>query len=313
MRQMVLLVGPTAVGKTDVACALQDLLGRDRAPLISADSAMVYRGMDIGSAKPTPGELARHPHALIDIRDPEQTYTAADFVKDADTCASQALDAGQIPILVGGTMLYVKRFLEGIAVLPEADAQLRALLQQQFDEQGGAQLHAELAAIDPAAAANIHPNNPQRLLRAIEIIRLTGRGLSEQWQELNSPRAVERLTATISVFAILPDDRRALHERIEKRFDAMLAAGFERELVELAKRPGVGPDLPAMRAVGYRQGLAYLAGELNAAEFRAKALTATRRLAKRQLTWLRGWPEINTMSWGDPARLALQMQKSLGA
>jgi len=314
MRRVVLVVGPTAVGKTDVAAALADRLGGPRrVRLISADSAMVYRGMNIGSAKPTAAELAMHPHELIDIRDPEETYTAADFVADADACVASAFEQGQVPILVGGTMLYVKRFLEGIADLPEADLDLRASLVREFEQRGGAVLHAELAEIDAAAARNIHPHNAQRLLRAIEVVRLTGRPLSDQWQELNSPPAVERLAAEIMTFAILPDDRRALHERIANRFDLMLAAGFEGELIELSERPGVTAELPSMRAVGYRQGLQYLRGELDAAEFRDKAITATRRLAKRQLTWLRSWRDVNELYWGDAGTLAAQIQRQLEA
>jgi tRNA dimethylallyltransferase len=177
-------------------------------------------------------------------------------------------------------------------------------LQREFDEHGGLKLHAELASLDADAARKIHPNNPQRLLRALEVIRLTGRPLSTQWQELAGPSAVERLDAEITTFAVLPDDRKALHLRIARRFDAMLAAGFEEELRGLAARPELHPGLPSMRAVGYRQGLQYLAGELNKTQFREQAVTATRRLAKRQLTWLRSWPELQTLTWGEPQQLA---------
>lgn len=313
-QQIVLVTGPTAVGKTDVACALAEQLGGiDRVSLISIDSAMVYRGMDIGSAKPTLAEQQRYPHALIDIRDPEDTYTAADFVTDADQCVRQALADGKLPVLVGGTMLYAKRFVAGIADLPSADPQLRATLAQEYEQRGAGVLHAELVAIDPAAAANIHPNNPQRLLRALEIVRLTGRPLSAQWQELNSPGAVERLNAQVHVFAVLPDHRQELHNRIAQRFDAMLEAGFEAELESLQARPGFSRDLPSMRAVGYRQGMAYLAGETDQVGFRDQALTATRRLAKRQLTWLRRWPQLERLSWGDPTRLAQQIVQHLQA
>ena len=313
-RRVVLITGPTAVGKTDIACAVADLLGGiERVSLISVDSAMVYRGMDIGSAKPTPAELRQYPHALVDIRDPEDTYTAADFVADADECVNAALRSGRLPVLVGGTMLYAKRFVEGIADLPQADADLRAELEQIFKSQGGAELHAELSAIDPAAAANIHPNNPQRLIRALEVVRLTGRPMSEQWRELSSPGAVERLDVEMCVFGVLPDNRQVLHERIARRFDAMLAAGFEQELERIRARPGFRPDLPAMRAVGYRQGLAYLAGELDAAGFREQAITATRRLAKRQMTWLRNWPQLKRLDWGDPVQAAHKIVQALQA
>jgi tRNA dimethylallyltransferase len=300
-RQIILVLGPTAVGKTEVACALQNRLysAGVASDLISVDSTLVYRGMDVGSAKPTPQELQAHPHALIDIREPHDTYTAADFVADADVCVQTALNAGRIPVLVGGTMLYAKRFCEGIAQLPPADAQLRAALQQEYERLGAAVLHAELAAVDPEAAANIHPNNPQRLLRALEVVRLSGRPMSEQWQELNSPGAVQRHNAQVIVFGILPADRQWLHGRIAQRFDNMLAAGFEQELKSLLQRPGVHAELPAMRAVGYRQGLQFIAGQISAAEFRQQAVTATRRLAKRQLTWLRQWHNLHALFSGE--------------
>ena len=312
-RRIVLITGPTAVGKTDVACALADMLGgNDGVSLISVDSAMVYRGMDIGSAKPTAEERRHYPHALIDIREPEDTYTAADFVADADNCVNEAFSANRLPVLVGGTMLYAKRFVEGIANLPGADPQLRASLTAAYEQEGGAVLHAQLAALDPAAAANIHPNNPQRLLRALEVVRVTGRPMSDQWQELNGPSAVERLAAEVAVYAILPQDRQQLHERIARRFDAMLAAGFEAELEGLRARPGFSPELPAMRAVGYRQGFAYLAGELDAQAFREQAIVATRRLAKRQLTWLRRWPHLQRLPAAQPLRLARSIAYELG-
>ena len=305
IRQVVLVLGPTAVGKTAVAMALQDRLGgAARARLISVDSTMVYKQLNIGTAKPSVAEQAQYPHDLIDIRDPAQAYTAADFVADADDCVHQAFARDQIPVLVGGTMLYVKRFIEGIADLPDADPELRGELQREFDKHGGQELHAQLALLDADAARKIHPNNAQRLLRALEVIRLTGRPLSAQWRELAGPPAVERLDAKITTFAVLPDDRRVLHQHIEQRFDAMLAAGFEQELQALAARPELHAGLPSMLAVGYRQGLQYLAGELSAEQFRDNAITATRRLAKRQLTWLRSWPQLESLTWGEPQRLA---------
>ena len=311
-RQIILLLGPTAVGKTDVACMLQDRLrGHLPTRLISVDSTLVYRGMDIGSAKPTPAQLRAHPHDLIDIRDPQETYTAADFVVDADECVRAALAAGEVPIIVGGTMLYAKRFVEGIAQLPQANPELRAALQAELTQRGGLALHAELAAIDPAAAANIHPQNPQRLLRALEVIRLTGRPISQQWQELNSPTAVQRLDAQVTTWAIVPDDRKGLHQRIAQRFDAMLAAGFEQELQTLAQDPSIPADLPAMRAVGYRQGLQYLAGAIDAESFREQTIAATRRLAKRQLTWLRRWADLHTLYWGDADKLSATIKRQI--
>ncbi|MCR9261817.1 MAG: tRNA (adenosine(37)-N6)-dimethylallyltransferase MiaA [Pseudomonadaceae bacterium] len=307
-RQVVLLLGPTAVGKTAAAMALFDQLGgADKVRLISADSALVYQGMDIGTAKPSAAELKRYPHELIDFRAPQDTYTAADFVTDADLLVEDALQQGQVPVIVGGTMLYVKRFVEGIARLPSADPTVRAQLQAAFDAGKGPELHAELVAIDPSAAANIHPNNPQRLLRALEIVRQTGQPVSHLWSELGGLPAVERLQVQLRSFAIVPDDRQVLHERIAVRFAAMLEAGFLGELQSLYARPELRADLPALRAVGYRQGFAYLRGECSEAQFHADALTATRRLAKRQLTWLRQWPDLQNLFWGDSDTLAAKI------
>ncbi|XOV83615.1 MAG: tRNA (adenosine(37)-N6)-dimethylallyltransferase MiaA [bacterium] len=304
-RQVILLLGPTAVGKTAAAMALFDQLGgADKVRLISADSALVYKGMDIGTAKPSAAELARYPHELIDFRDPQDTYTAADFVADTDQLVADAFSLGQLPVIVGGTMLYVKRFVEGIAQLPAADPSLRALLQAEFDAGKGPALHARLAAIDPQAAANIHPNNPQRLLRALEIVQQTGQPISTLWSELGSPPAVERLRAEVHSFAIIPDKRSVLHARIAARFEAMLKAGFLAELQSLYAQPELRTDLPALRAVGYRQGFAFLRGQCSETQFHADAVTATRRLAKRQLTWLRQWPGVQNLIWGDPDNLA---------
>ncbi len=286
-----MIMGPTALGKTALAMALQDALGgMEQVCLISVDSALVYRGMDIGTAKPSPEELAAYPHALIDVRDPAEPYTAADFVADADAAVQCAWQRGQLPIMVGGTMLYFRRFSAGIAELPAADHELRAELEAEYQTRGASALHAELAGMDPEAAANIHPNNTQRLLRAVEVVRLTGRPVTALWRELEGGGIVERLDADCSVYALAPVERKVLHERIERRFDAMLAAGFVEELEHLNARGDLHTGLPSMRAVGYRQGLDYLAGRLDADAFRKDAVTATRRLAKRQLTWLRNWP-----------------------
>jgi len=304
-RRILLLLGPTAVGKTDVAMALFDRLGgSEGARLISVDSTMVYRGMDIGSAKPSPAQLERYPHALIDIRHPAETYTVADFVSDADAQIRAAFAAGQLPILVGGTMLYAKRFVEGIAALPVADPVVRAELEAAYRHQGGLVLHNQLAAIDPAAAANIHPNNSQRLIRALEVVRITGQALSDQWDELNGPGAVTRLGATVFGCAIVPESRSVLHARIAQRFAAMLDAGFVAELEQLRADYEAGARWPSLRAVGYRQGLSYLAGECDLQTFRDQATTATRRLAKRQMTWLRSWPDLWQLHSGAPIDLA---------
>ncbi len=308
-RLIVVLTGPTATGKTDVACALQDHLGgADRVRLISADSALVYRGMDIGTAKPDAAMLSEYPHDLIDIRDPADPYTAADFVSDTDEAIGRARRLGQVPIVVGGTMMYVKSFLEGIAELPESDEELRAELSARYEAEGALALHSELETVDPKAAAGIHPNNTQRLLRALEVVELTGQPMSELW---NQADARERLGGEVRQFAVLPDDRSRLHARIEERFEAMLAAGFLDEMQTLFDRADLHPGLPSMRAVGYRQGWQYLAGELEEQEFRTQAVTATRRLAKRQMTWLRGWQDLTRLTWGAPEPIAENIVKQL--
>lgn len=305
MRTVVLLSGPTAVGKTAVACALQDRLGGvTRAQLISADSTLVYCGLDIGTAKPSRAELERYPHELINIRDPAQVYSVADFVADADRCVQQAWARGQVPILVGGTMLYLKRFVEGIAPLPSAEPAIRAQLEEDLKAFGGQVLHAQLSAVDATAAAMIHPNNSQRLLRALEVIAVTGQPLSHWWQNHPGKSAAERLGATLKQYAIVPDDRARLHARISSRFDSMLDAGFVEEVRALYERGDLQPDLPALRAVGYRQAWQYIQQESSYNEFCERAVAATRQLAKRQLTWTRQWEGLNTLNWGTAADLA---------
>jgi tRNA dimethylallyltransferase len=245
--------------------------------------------MDIGTAKPSPAELARFPHALVDIRDPGEPYSVADFVADADAAVREALAAGRVPLLVGGTMLYLRAFREGLADLPRADARVRMALEGEAAERGLAALHAELARADPQAAAQIHPNNPQRLLRALEVLRGTGRPISSWWREQGATGVRERLNVELEAIALLPESRAELHARIEARFDAMQAAGFVDEVAQLRARGDLEPGLPSMRAVGYRQVWDYLEGNIDAAEMRARVLAATRQLARRQLTWLRGW------------------------
>ncbi len=312
-RKILLLLGATAVGKTAAACALYDALGgADAVALISVDATMVYRGFDIGAAKPTPAELARHPHALIDVADPAQPYTVATFVEAADAVVAAALDAGRLPVLVGGSMLYARRFLEGLATLPSASDELRETLADEWRERGGEALHAELAQADPQAAARIHPNNPQRLLRALEVLRGTGRPISELWAERAGQGAPARHDAAVHTVALAADDRAELHARIEARFQAMLAAGFLDEVRGLQARGDLHPALPAVRAVGYRQAWQHLNGELTHDRFVADALTATRRLAKRQLTWLRQWPDARALSWRlSPAQIAEEIVKQL--
>jgi tRNA dimethylallyltransferase len=291
--RVLVLAGPTASGKTGAALRLAEEFP---VALISLDSAMVYRGMDIGTAKPSPAELARHPHALVDIRDPTEPYSAADFVADADAAVRTALATGRVPLLVGGTMLYLRAFREGLAELPRADPELRAALEREAAERGLGALHAELALADPEAAALIHPNNPQRLVRALEVLRATGRPISSWWREQNATDVGARLDVELEVIAFMPDSRAELHARIEQRFDDMLTAGFIDEVARLRARGDLSPGLPSMRAVGYRQVWSFLEGAVRHEEMRAQGLAATRQLARRQLTWLRGWDWVTHAS-----------------
>lgn len=275
----IFLMGPTASGKTALACALAE---RFPLQLVSVDSALVYRGLDVGTAKPDAATLARHPHRLIDIRAPSQPYSAAEFRADALAAMEEIARAGSTPLLVGGTGLYFRALEYGLSELPEADAGVRARLAAEAARSGWPALHARLAAIDPPAAARIRPNDAQRIQRALEVVELTGRPLSEQQEGRR-----ERLPWRILKLALLPVDRAALHAAIATRFQAMLAAGFIDEARRVFAEVGPQFDLPAMRAVGYRQAWPYLAGAIGRDEFVQRAIFATRQLAKRQITWLR--------------------------
>ncbi len=281
---VIFIMGPTASGKTALAMTLLQHLP---AELISVDSALVYRGMDIGTAKPTAAELLQAPHHLLDILDPLQSYSAADFRDDALRLINDIQQRGKIPVLVGGTMLYFKALLEGISPLPAADSTIRAELEAEAAASGWQLLHQQLQQIDPVSAMRIHPNDPQRINRALEVYRLTGKTLTELTAEKGEPFPFK-----VHQFAIAPTDRAVLHQRIALRFEQMLASGFEHEVANLKRRPELHPDLPAMRCVGYRQVWQYLDGEYSYDEMVAKGIAATRQLAKRQLTWLRGWPEV---------------------
>jgi len=276
----IFVMGPTASGKTDLAVALARELPVD---VISVDSALVYRGMDIGTAKPEPELLAEVPHALVDILDPEESYSAARFREDALARMEASRAAGRVPLLVGGTMLYYHALQYGLSDLPSADPELRARLQARLAEEGGVALHRELARLDPVAAARIHPNDPQRLLRALEVIERSGRPLSE----LQAGCRGEALRWRVLKLVRVPQDRQVLHERIARRFHRMLELGFEEEVARLLARPGIHPELPSMRAVGYRQMAAYLLGNCTREEMIEGGIVATRQLAKRQFTWLR--------------------------
>ena len=273
------LMGPTASGKTALACALAEHFPLD---LVSVDSALVYRGMDVGSAKPAAATLQRFPHRLIDIRDPAQAYSAAEFRADALREIEQIHAQGRVPLLVGGTGLYFRALELGLSPLPQADPTLRADLARQAADKGKAYMHERLAKLDPATAARLNLNDVQRVQRALEVIALSGKALSEL--QGGSRR---RLPYRLLKLGLLPRQRVALHARIADRFDAMLAAGLVAELERLRQRADWAEDLPSMRAVGYRQGWPYLDGACSLEDFRLNAIHATRQLAKRQITWLR--------------------------
>lgn len=283
--KVVCLMGPTASGKTALALALAQHIP---AEIISVDSALVYRGMDIGTAKPTADERAVAVHHLIDILDPTQSYSAADFRSDALRLIAEILERGRTPILVGGTMLYFKALLEGISPLPEADGEVRAELEREALEHGWDHMHAALAAVDAVSAARIHPNDPQRISRALEVYRLTGKSMTELTATKGEP-----FPYIACQFAIAPQQRVALHERIALRYEQMLSQGFEQEVRQLYARGDLHPSLPSIRCVGYRQMWEYLDGLVSYDEMVYRGIAATRQLAKRQLTWLRSWPDLN--------------------
>lgn len=287
------LMGPTAAGKTALAMAL---VARGVGEIISVDSGMIYRGMDIGTAKPTADELRQAPHRLIDIVDPAQAYSAADFRRDALAAMHEITAAGRVPILVGGTMMYFKVLRDGLAVLPEADADIRAALDAEAARDGWPALHARLQQVDPIAAARIPPHDSQRLQRALEVWMLTGKTLTQCHAE-QAP--AEALPWRMHWLAIAPPDRALLHQRIALRFDQMLSDGLLDEVRALRARGDLHLGLPSMRSVGYRQAWQYLEGDFDLSELRERGLAATRQLAKRQLTWLRSFPDV---TWLDPAQ-----------
>ena len=288
----IFLMGPTACGKTALALALHERLPVE---IISVDAAQVYRGMDIGTAKPTAEEQARAPHRLIDIRDPAQTYSAADFCADARREMEAITRAGRIPLLVGGSMFYFRALEFGLSALPRADAAVRARLLEEARDLGWPALHTRLAAHDPAAAARISPNDQQRIQRALEIIELTGRSPSEL--AANHPPAA--LPYRVTRIALLPGDRAQLAERIAGRFAHMLERGLVAEVEKLFQRRDLHREMPSLRTVGYRQVWEYLTGGVKYSEMCEKVVFATRQLAKRQLTWLRAYPGVNSVGMSD--------------
>jgi tRNA dimethylallyltransferase len=275
------ITGPTACGKTELALALAELLPLE---VVSMDSALVYRGLDIGTAKPPPEVRRVVPHHLIDILEPCESYSAGRFARDAAELIDGIRSRGRLPLLVGGTLLYLRALRDGLAVLPRADRAVRAALDREAELKGWAELHERLAHVDPEAAARIAPGDRQRIQRALEVFELTGRPITEL-QRAGGGGGLNILT-----IALVPENRADLGQRIERRFDAMVAAGFVAEVERLKARGDLTPVMPAIRSVGYRQIWMYLAREIGWDEARAKAIAATRQYAKRQLTWLRGDP-----------------------
>ncbi len=279
MLPVVLLMGPTASGKSALALALAQ---RFDGEIVTVDSAQVYRGMDIGTAKPSPAERVQVPHHLIDIRDPTESYSAAQFAGDAQAAITDIRARGRVPIVAGGTMLYFKALTEGLSSLPRADPAVRAEIDAQAAREGWPALHAALARVDPATAARLAPTDAQRIQRALEVHRLAGQPLSV----LQGQRTASSLGPVVRL-ALIPGDRTRLHAAIARRFDAMLGEGLVAELRGLRERYVLAPELPAMRCVGYRQAWDFLDGRIDAAQLREAGIAATRQLAKRQLTWLR--------------------------
>lgn len=286
------LMGPTASGKTDLAALLAQ---RFPFEVISVDSAMIYREMDIGTAKPNADELAQTPHHLIDIVDPIDAYSAAQFCADASRLSKDILAKGKLPLLVGGTMMYFNALQKGLSTLPEADEQIREKIEKEAQEKGWAALHQRLQGIDPKTAARIHPNDTQRISRALEVYALTGKPLSECLEQRPESEGFDFVN-----LVLFPQDRAWLHQRIAQRFEQMLAQGLIEEVEGLLKKWSLSPEMPALRSVGYRQVYDYLQGDRDLQSLKDKGIAATRQLAKRQLTWLRQWPEAIYFDPKDP-------------
>ncbi len=282
---IICLMGPTATGKSDLALSLAQKL---QGEIVSVDSALVYRSMNVGTAKPSVAQRQCIPHHLIDICDPSEPYSAAQFQEDAYKLVLEIKARGKLPILVGGTMLYFKALQEGLSPLPKSNAWLRDALIQEANVIGWEQMHAKLAQIDPESAQRIDTQDQQRIARALEVYELTGVPMSTHWQVRDLPDSSLKFVN----LALIPVDRKQLHSNITRRFDAMLAQGLIAEVEQLFQRGDLDIDLPAMRSVGYRQVWQYLAGSLSLEEMREQAIVATRQLAKRQLTWLRSWQKI---------------------
>ncbi|PKH88518.1 tRNA (adenosine(37)-N6)-dimethylallyltransferase MiaA [Colwellia sp. Bg11-28] len=293
---VICLMGPTASGKTALAMALKDALPCD---IVSVDSALIYRDMDIGTAKPTKSELVQYPHRLIDLRDASESYSAADFCRDALVEIAEIRSNGRIPLLVGGTMMYFKSLIEGISPLPTANPEIRQAIEAEALSKGWQAMHDQLAEIDPVSAERIHPNDPQRITRALEVYRLTSNTLTQLTQIKGA-----KLAGDVLQLAITPRERSTLHERIALRYQQMIDLGFEQEVIKLKSRDDLHQDLPSIRCVGYRQMWQHLEGEFDHDEMIFRGVCATRQLAKRQLTWLRNWPDLHWLTTDDKTNLA---------
>ncbi len=300
---VVTIMGPTASGKTDLAMKLAD---RINGQLISVDSALIYKDMDIGTAKPTAEELESYPHKLISFLDPAESYSAADFRRDALSEIKAAYENGKTPILVGGTMMYFKSLVEGISNLPEADAQIRADIEKMATEHGWGYVHDKLAEVDPKSAERIHPNDPQRINRAYEVYLLTGKTMTALMEQEKQP-----IPYPVRQFAFMCEDKALLHQRIEQRFHIMLEQGFEQEVRALYNRGDLHLDLPSVRSVGYRQMWEYFDGKWDWDEMIFRGVVATRQLAKRQLTWLRSWQDMIPLEIGKEKENLQQVINSL--
>ncbi|MCP4597443.1 MAG: tRNA (adenosine(37)-N6)-dimethylallyltransferase MiaA [Neptuniibacter sp.] len=294
---VVFLMGPTASGKTALAMDLYDNLPCE---IVSVDSAMIYKGMDIGTAKPDAETLERYPHRLIDICDPAEAYSAAEFRRDALQQIDEIRAAGKVPVLTGGTMLYFHALKNGLATLPEADPVVRERILQQAQEHGWDHIHRRLSEVDPESAQRLNPNDSQRLQRALEVYEITGRSMTDLWAEQEK----QKPDFPIISLAVMPQERAELHQRIEQRFDIMLEQGFVDEVRTLWERGDLDLQMPSVRCVGYRQVWEYFAGTWDYETMRFKGIVATRQLAKRQVTWLRSWENLTWMDTHDPKLLA---------
>ena len=298
---VIFLMGPTAAGKTDLAI---ELVQQRACEIISVDSAQIYQGMDVGSAKPDAATLALAPHHLINICDPLEAYSAARFRTDALALMAQITERGKVPLLVGGTMMYYKALMDGLAPLPASEPALRWQLEQEIQDQGLAAMHARLCAIDAVAGARINAADPQRITRAMEVFLLSGETLTAHWARQKQ----QPLPYQVTSIGVWPPDRALLHHRIEQRYEIMLQQGFKQEVASLMARGDLNIDLPSMRCVGYRQMWQHLAGEYDYATMQHKGIVATRQLAKRQLTWLRSWPELQVFDSLDTKLLFKVLQ-----